>query len=443
MKELFISGESKYLEYKKQYTKTLLKTVGAFANYHDGYIIIGIDDSKNILGVENTDSVRLSIENAINDSITPKPYFEIYCEEVEHKNLVVLKVYKGDNTPYTIDNKAYKRMDTSTVQVDKFGYGDLILRGRNLSYEALIYEGKELTFTVLGSKLKERLNVGVITDDILKSLELIAGNGYTNAAALLSDYNPLPNADIALIRFDENSVLNIKDRIILSDISIVSQFDRCMDFYSKHINTKEIIDGAYRRTIEEIPKIAYREAIANAIVHRDYSRNGDIKVEIYDNRVEIVSPGGLPIGISEEEYLDGKISIPRNRIVADIFLRLNVIEKLATGIRRIKEYYKDSGVSPTFNIGENSIKVILPKVDSTFNNQWKRNNNIDMINNLSAQEKIIYDYIINKGNINRSTAEEVLQLKKTQSIEVINALQKKGLIVKLGIGKGTMYVISN
>ncbi|MCT4617861.1 MAG: ATP-binding protein [Marinisporobacter sp.] len=99
MLELFIQGETKYIEYKKEYTKTLLKTISAFANYHDGYIIIGIDDFGNIIGVDNSDSVRLSIENAVNDNIIPKPYYEIECRKRNGKYVVIVKVFKGDNTP--------------------------------------------------------------------------------------------------------------------------------------------------------------------------------------------------------------------------------------------------------------------------------------------------------------------------------------------------------
>ncbi|MGB4440043.1 MAG: ATP-binding protein [Sedimentibacter sp.] len=110
----------------------------------------------------------------------------------------------------------------------------------------------------------------------------------------------------------------------------------------------EVIKGAYRETIEEIPLVAFREAIANAIVHREYMLEADVRVEIFDDRVEILSPGGLPIGITEEEYIDGRVSIPRNRIISDVFLRLGIIERLATGIRRIREYYKNSGANPEF-----------------------------------------------------------------------------------------------
>lgn len=442
MRDILSIGESKYIEFKREYTKTLLKTICAFANYHDGQIFIGVCDSGKILGVDNIESIRLSIENAVNDNIVPKPYYEIIKESVDSKTIIIIKVYKGNYTPYTISNKAYKRIDTSTVQVDKYGFEDLILQGRNLSFDTLSFKGGELSFNVLEQRLREELRIGVLSKDLLKTLKLISNNEYTNGAALLSDNNPLQNTTIAMIRYADNSVLNIKDKLVVSNISIISQFDKSMDFYNKHINTGEIIEGAYRKTIEEIPKVAFRESIANAIVHRDYSRAGDIKIEIFDNRVEIISPGGLPIGISEEEYFEGKISIPRNYVVADIFLRIKIIEKLATGIRRIKEYYKEYDVYPVFEVSENSIKVVLPKVNGNYVS-GVRENNLNLYKNyLNEHEHKLVKYLLEgHQNFNRKIAEELLQLKKTQTVEVINSLLEKEFIIKIGRGRNIKYVL--
>ena len=104
-----LSGESKVIEYKRNFTKSLLKTVSAFANYHDGVIIIGIQDDKKVVGVENPKELRLNIENSINDNIKPSPYYEIKTDKLERKDIIIINVYKGENTPYTIGNKAYKR----------------------------------------------------------------------------------------------------------------------------------------------------------------------------------------------------------------------------------------------------------------------------------------------------------------------------------------------
>ncbi len=136
--------------------------------------------------------------------------------------------------------------------------------------------------------------------------------------------------------------------------------------------TDEIVESAYRKTVEDVPYVAYREAVANMLVHRDYSVAVDSRIEIYSDRIEIVSPGGLPIGMLREEYIEGRLSKPRNRKIADIFLRLKVIKKLATGIRRIKEQYIHQEVKPGFIVSENAVVVVLPYVKESLN-QGKSN----------------------------------------------------------------------
>ena len=122
--------ESRAIEYKRQYSKNILKTVSSFANYHDGEVLIGIDDDLNIVGVEDVTYLKLKLENAINDNISPKPYYEITEKKLDGKCIVILKVHRGENTPYLYNNKAYKRMDTSTIAVDIYDFENLILNGK-------------------------------------------------------------------------------------------------------------------------------------------------------------------------------------------------------------------------------------------------------------------------------------------------------------------------
>lgn len=243
---------------------------------------------------------------------------------------------------------------------------------------------------------------------------------------------------------DGNSVANIKDRLFLNNISILEIFDKAIDFYHKHIITSEIINSAYRETIEQVPIVAYREAVANAIVHRNYSIEAETRIEIYDNRIEIVSPGGLPIGITEEEYIDGRISVSRNKIISDIFFRLGIIERLATGIRRIKEHYKDYNVKPSFLVSKNSIKIILP-FTNLMNSHSDRVNEIpnEYTNNITGNEVILINYIKKNKQINRIEAEKIWDLKKTHTIEVLNSLIAKGIIKRVGKGRNTVYVLEN
>lgn len=437
---MLYQGESRVVEYKMSYTKTLLKTVSAYANYYDGYIVLGINDSGQVVGLDDADEIKLSIENAINDSVKPRPYYEIWTDTKQGKKVVVLKVYKGDHTPYVVGNKAFKRTDTSTVQVDRLAYEELILFGRNLSYETLVSESQSLKFRHLAEKFEDILRIDRFSDDLLVTLGLKYNGKYNNAAALLSDMNPLDSSVLQLVAYQDTGVKQFRDRHVLKRTSVLKQYEYCMDFYRKHINISERIDGPYRKTVEEIPLVAYREAVANAILHRDYARRSDLRVEIFSDRVEILSPGSLPLGITEQEYYEGKVSVPRNQLLADVFMRLRIIEKLATGIRRIKEYYHEYEVSPEFQVGENSILVILPKV-----NQQKivKDSEALYMKGLNEHEQLIYKLLKRDGELRRSDIEGALGLRKSQTVELIRHMRERGLIAQIGNGRATRYILRN
>ncbi|MEO1816409.1 MAG: RNA-binding domain-containing protein [Acetobacterium sp.] len=436
MKALIFPGENKYVEFKSDYTKTLLKTVSAFVNYHDGIILIGIDDNRQLVGVKNANQMRLNLENTINDAIEPRPYYEIAVETHEGKEVILIRVYKGENTPYLYDKRAYKRLDTASVPVDRSAFEELILYGKNLTFEMMKSEDQELSFSVLNRQLKNRLNLSNITEDLLITLELKVKDQYNNAAALLSDNNPIKYSTLQLIAYNGTGVTEIKDRQTLANQSILQHFDRGIDFYHKHINQAEFIKGAYRETRAGVPLVAYREALANLIVHRDYSKNAELRVEIFADRIEIISPGGLPIGINEEEYISGRISVPRNRIIADIFLRLHIIEKLATGIRRIKEYYQNYPVEPGLHIYENSISVMLPNVDQKNQGDLLK---IKYMDQLTFNEQKIVQLLEKNEVMTRREIEQALNLQKSQTNEILNQLKGYHLLIQVGSGRSTAY----
>ncbi|PKM65209.1 MAG: hypothetical protein CVU95_16210 [Firmicutes bacterium HGW-Firmicutes-2] len=434
---MFFDGENKTVEYKQEYSKTILKTACAYANFHDGRIILGIKNDGTIIGVDNIDELKLNIEDAINDSILPRPYYEFEIVTVEKKKLLILKVYKGDHTPYMYQNKAYMRRDTSTVQVDAIINQNLILEGRNIGYEDLISRDQGLTFNYLKQLMKKHLQISDLSDDLLKTLGLIENNQYNNAAALLSDENPQKSSVVQLIAFADTTVSRIKDRETLDACSVLQQFDACMAFYKKHINTGEIIESPYRKTVEDVPIVAYREAVANMLVHRDYSVNVDSRIEIFSNRIEIVSPGGLPLDLLNEEFIEGRISKARNIKIADIFLRLRIIEKLATGIRRIREQYADQHVKPQFITSEHSVTVVLPFLGHSLSNN---SNSISEEEHIwEGKEQLIYNLIKKHPMIKRVDIQKNIDLEKSQTIELINKLRKAGRIIKVGNGPATGY----
>lgn len=430
-----LGGESRYLEFKETYSRTMLKTISAFANYHTGKLVLGIQDKGQVVGIQDPQGLRLRIENAIHDQVHPLPDYEVKERTVEGKTILVFKIFKGDRTPYTVQNKAYSRRDTSTVEVDKFAYDELVLLGRNIGFEELACHQEGLRFQKLEEYLERNFHISVLDDNVMKSLELLRNNQYNYAAAILADGNAMKDQGFDLICYRDNSMQVIKDRIRLSQVSVLEQYEKAMLFYQKHINQGDRIEGAYRKAIEEVPEVAYREAVANAMVHRDYSRQGNNRIEIFEDRIEIVSIGGLPVGISEEEFVQGYFSHVRNRILANIFLRCGIIERMGTGIRRIKMAYKDSEKRPSFEAMENSIRIVLPRHSVKGSNVLEEKES----RQLSVDEKAALSYIRSRKGVQRSEIEVLLGIKKTKATEVLNQLINRKVVKKTGSGKGTRY----
>ncbi len=432
-------GEHKTQEFKESYSKTMLKTVAAFANYHDGRIIIGVTDEGKVVGVSDLEALRLRIEGAINDAIRPRPFFEVDIYHVGHKDILVYKVYKGDHTPYTYNHKAFERNDTATIEVNRERYDELVLHGKNLNFEDLVYEGKA-TFKLLSDLLSEALDIPTTDMNVLKSLGLYKNNAWNNAAALLADSSEYDSIGFNLIHYSDQSMTMIEDRVSLNGISILKHFKECMNFYSKYIRQKDIIKGERRQTYGEIPLIAYREAVINAIVHRDYSKRASNRVEFFPDRVEILSVGALPIGTTEEEYINGSYSNLRNPILADVFFRLGYVEKMGTGIRRIKQSYAEYSVKPKLKVMKNSILIILPLItEITANGVKEKNITVD----LTVEEEKLYAFFDTEGSLTRSEVEQYMAVKKTKAVKLLNSLSEKNLIVKTGSGRSVIYDRAN
>ena len=413
--------ESRELELKSTITNTFLKTVSAFSNYNTGKIIFGVDDTGQIIGLENIEELCLDLENKINDNINPKPDFKFIKDN--KKNIITLIVEEGLNKPYLYKGKAYKRNDTSTVEVDKVELNRLTLLGLNQYYEELKARKQDLEFKVLKKELEEKLSLKNFSKDVLKTLNLYdEKNGYNNAAELLADKNTFSGTDIT--KFGKN-IDEILDRNLFTNISIISQFQKILEVFNRYYKYEQIL-GSERIEKELIPEKAFRETIANALIHRTWDVNSNIRISMYEDKIEVSSPGGLPSGISEKEYLNGQISQLRNPILANIFFRLKYIEMFGTGIRRINESYKDYSVKPAFEIFENSIKITLPIITTRLF--------------LTTDEKIVMD-ILEKGAIlSSSEILKMTELKKDKLNRLLKKLIQKNYIDVIGNGRGTKYL---
>ena len=413
--------ETRTLEFKETITNTFLKTVSAFSNYDGGSILFGIDDNGNVKGLPDIKQACLDIENKINDSISPQPNYTL---EVQNNNQTIkLTVKSGIQKPYLYKSKAYKRNDTATIEVDTLEFSRLILEGKNIRFEELPCKDQELSFEILYSKLKESVQIETFNRDTLKTLNLYDNiNGYNNAGGLLADRNHFPGID--MVKFGE-SISIIQKRVTFENISILEVYEKAIAVFRDYYEY-EVIQEADRKKVEKIPEAAFREAIANSLIHRVWDVESQIRVLMFDDRIEVVSPGGLPSGITVNEYLAGKLSALRNRNLANVFYRLGFVEIFGTGIIRIKQLYEESLAKPEFEVSENAIKVVLPIFENNFN--------------LSEDEKAIYKVLSKTMLKSISEIAPYVPFGKSKTTQLLKSMGQKGVVVVEGKGRSTKYI---
>ena len=298
------------------------------------------------------------------------------------------------------------------------------MEGKNIRFEELPCKEQELSFEVLHRKLEESIQIETFNQDTLKTLNLYDNaNGFNNAAGLLADQNHFPGIDI--IKFGE-SISIIQKRTTFENISILDAYDKALAVFRDYYQY-ELIQGADRKKMEKIPEAAFREAIANALIHRVWDVDSQIRVSMFDDRIEVVSPGGLPSGITAEEYFSGKLSVLRNRNLANVFYRLGFVEIFGTGITRIKQLYEEGLIKPDFEVSENAIRIVLPIFEK----------NAD----LTEDEKVIYKFLSRTMLKPISAIVPYVPFGKSKTTKLLKDMEKKGVVIVEGKGRGTKYII--
>ena len=414
--------ETRILEFKETITNTFLETVSAFSNYDGGEILFGVDDDGNIKGLSNVKQACLDIENKINDNISSQPNYTLEIQNSEQT--IKLSVKSGLQKPYLYKSKAYKRNDTSTIEVDTLEFSRLVLEGKNIRFEELPCKDQKLSFEILQSKLKEKIQIETSNRDTLKTLNLYDDvNGFNNAAGLLADKNHFPGIDI--VKFGENISI-IQKRITFENTSVLDIYEKALSVFRDYYQY-EVIQGADRKMVEKVPEAAFREAIANPLIHRVWDVDSQIRVSMFDDKIEVVSPGGLPSGITEDEYLSGKLSVLKNRNLANVFYRLGFVEIFGTGITRIKQVYSEALIKPSLEVSENAIQIVLPVYEES--------------TNLTEDEKVVYKLLSRNMLKSMSEIAPYISFGKSKTTKLLKDMEQKGVIAIEGKGKGTKYRI--
>lgn len=428
--------ESETVELKVELNKNIKKEIVALANSKGGTIYIGIDDDGNVLGLNNVKNDIESLSGMIREGIIGNltTYTDIEIKNIEEKEIIELHITSAPDKPYYLADKGLKssgvyiRHGSSTIQATDEIIRKMLLESSKKNFEEEVSNIQELTFNYAKEIFKK--NNIEFSKEKYKSLKMITNNKFNNLALLLSDQNPYT---IKCAIFEGKNKTIFKDRKELSGscLKIIEDAFYYMNL-SNHINST--FKGLQRIDKKDYPDFSIREALLNAVIHRDYYFNGSILLSIFDDRIEINSMGGLVSTLSLNDIYNG-VSESRNPNFAEIFHRLEYVENYGTGVGRIINEYNDFDLKPLIELSENIFKITLPN-----RNYIERIYDNDKSNNYS-QEDIITKYIKENNKITRLEVERILGLGSTRSKQIINKLLNEDILIKKGTGKNTYYVL--
>ena len=384
--------------------------------------------------------------NAIRDSIKPDVSLFTDCtvETKDSKNVVVITVQKGTARPYYLAGKGIRpegvfiRQGSSTVPASESAILQMIKESSHDNYE----ENRSLVQDLsLDDFYAEFSNAQIpIQHQQLKTLNLIGKDGlYTNLALLFSTQC---EHTIKVAVFQGTTKDIFKDRYEFSG-SLFRQLTECYRLIDQRNSTRSTFKGLRRIDERAYPEVALREALLNAIVHRDYSFSASILISIFDDRIEFVTVGGLVRGMSKDDMLLG-VSLLRNKNLANIFYRLKLIEAFGTGIPKIMESYTNAHYTPKIEITDNAFKITLYNRNNTKNSGLETDNFIISENTptyITDTEQKVLDILQQRQSINRSDIEEILGISQAMVVRHFKSLLTKGAITKVGAGKNTRYVM--
>ena len=359
--------------------KSWLKSVSAFANGRGGKLIFGVKEDNTILGLSDYQEVSENISEIIKIKMDPNPEFDMEIKELDGKVILILSVFAGKNTPYFVvdggTRTAYKRVGNQSVPASRIDLFNLSLKGEHISYDSLQSKEKieDVSFKELKIEYKERTGKDFEEKD-LKSFGLVNDEGnLTIAGALFADNYQVYQSRVFCTRW--NGLTKANGRMdALDDIefegNIIYLLKASLDFVKRNSKKMWKKGPVYRIEYPEYPERAVQEALVNALIHRDYSVIGsEVHVDIYDDRLEIYSPGGMYDGTFVQDLNPLNVSsIRRNPIIADVFARMDLMERRGSGLRKIIEAYEakenyNEELKPEFKSTESSFTTILKNLN--------------------------------------------------------------------------------
>lgn len=427
-------------EFKIKLTDNFEREIIAFLNTNGGNLYIGISDKGEVVGTsKNIDLLQRTIKDRIKDNISPSTLglFDVVVEELDNKKYIKIIVARGTEKPYYLKGMGMTP-DSCFIRVGSSvqGMSDDIIsrefssRTRN-SLKNIVSPNQELTFTQLKIYYEEK---GFkINNNFLKQLELYTTDDkYNYVAYLLSDNNTIA---VRFAKYETDTAVNLIENEDYGCCCIIKATQNILDKLRIENKTFTKITYPTRKEIDLFDYNAVREAVVNAIVHNDWSREYAPKFEMFNNRIVISSNGGLQENTSKEEFLSG-FTLPRNRELMKVFRDLEYVEQMGTGIIRILEKYNKS----CFEFFPNFIRVSFPYNENTFSNKKEKK----IINSdLSALQSSIISLIQDEPTITQETLAKLLNTTKRTIQRNIKELIDQGILKRSGSNRQGVWKVED
>jgi len=445
IKEIIKKGESEKLEFKKSTTQLdkSLKSICGFLNHEGGRVYFGIDKKGKVVGQEVSDKTLKSISQKIRQRIKPEITPEVRVLETEGKKVIEVKVKEGNNKPYYLDGIAYKRVGTENPVIPPEELERIIIEKRKRYWDSEICEGANLDDIdeekirwFLETAKVERgypLSENISVRNALIHLNLLKDGKLINAATLLFGKNPQKiflQAEVKCLHFHGTEVEKPFETYHIYGSNIFQQIDNSRDFVLDRMKRPVILESGKATTMRpyEIPEFVIREAIVNAVAHRDYYSDAGVQIMVFADRIEIWNPGGLPKQLKIDDLRKPHPSLPRNPTIANLLYLTRYIEKAGSGtIEMIKQCRKENLPEPEFEEKMGSFVVII----------WRDIYSDEYLNrlDLNIRQKRAIKYVKEKGSISNREYCNLLKVSRKTATNDLTDLVEKNIFSPSGTGK--------
>ena len=432
--------ETNRIENKEQLNEDFEQEVIAFLNYKEGGIIyVGIDKNGQVVGVENNDLTQLQIKDRIKNNIQPSTLglFDVTVETIDNKEIIKVIISSGTEKPYYLRKKGrtpegcYIRVGSSKERMTERMIDDMYARRIKNTLKEIDSPRQELTFNQLKIYYEEH---GLkLNDNFLQNLDLLTSEDkYNYNAFLLADENTV---SIKLVRYLGTNKLELLENLEFGNRCLITATQRILDRLDVENTTYAKIEYFGRKEQEKIDSKALKEAVINAIVHNDYSYGNSPIIELYSDRIEITSAGGLTQELSQEEFLEG-VTAPRNKELIRVFKDVDLIESIGSGVLRILDAYDKS----CFKFMDHFLRVSFKYKENPFEYDQENSQKSYQKQLNEIQDKIIA-LIKQNPSITQKEMAKMLEISREKVKYHIAVLKENNIIIREGSTKKGIWKI--